>query len=130
MGKEKTLLEQLIDTPESKKQFAQEQFILECTEFICKLMKEKGITRAELADRLGKTKGYISQLLNGRYNMTIRTLADIFYVLDVEVELTPKKDADENMTLTYYPSLGEAVTYKMPRQQNMKLSKSIFKIAC
>jgi transcriptional regulator with XRE-family HTH domain len=47
-------------------------------------MDEAGVTRSELAARLGKTKGYITQLLDGSANMTIRTIADVFLVLGHE----------------------------------------------
>ena len=55
--------------------------ILEVTELICQVMEEKGISRTELAKRLGKSKGYISQLLDGEANMTVRTISDVFTAL-------------------------------------------------
>ncbi len=61
--------------------FEAERLILETTETILRLMEKEGITRAELARRIGKSKGHISQLLNGDRNMTLRTLAEISYAL-------------------------------------------------
>ncbi len=60
----------------------QQHLILDVTEMIVELMNERGVTRSELADRLGKTKGHISQLLSGSRNLTLRTLSDIFVALD------------------------------------------------
>jgi transcriptional regulator with XRE-family HTH domain len=60
----------------------QEHLILDVTEMIVELMNERGVTRSELADRLGKTKGHVSQLLSGSRNLTLRTLSDIFVALD------------------------------------------------
>lgn len=71
--------------PEFRKLLSQEELILEMTEFICKLMRDKNITRKQLAELLGKSKGFVSQLLNGGRNLTLRTLADIFYVLGYKI---------------------------------------------
>jgi transcriptional regulator with XRE-family HTH domain len=77
-----TLTEKLTATPEGMKLYQQERAILELTELLCEIMEGQGVTRSELARRLGKTKGYITQLLDGRTNMTVRTMSDVFGVLD------------------------------------------------
>lgn len=77
-----TLIERLTATPEGMRLFQQERAILDVTELICQIMEEQGVTRTELARRLGRSKGYISQLLDGESNMTIRTLSDVFLALD------------------------------------------------
>jgi len=64
----------------------QESLILEATELICELMQRQGISRRELADRIGRTRGFVSQLLNGSRNMTLRTLADLAYALDHRIQ--------------------------------------------
>lgn len=65
----------------------QERFILEVTERICGYMDEHDVSRAELARRLRKTKGYVSQLLAGGRNLTLRTVADMAEALQVNLEL-------------------------------------------
>lgn len=72
-------------TPEGAKALRQEEFILEVTELICKLMKQQGMSRTELAARMGKSKGRVSQLLDGESNLTLRTLLDIFDALSHKV---------------------------------------------
>lgn len=79
----------LTETQEDLRLYQQEQAILEVTEQICQLMEEHKVSRVELARRLGKTKGMVSQLLDGAANMTIRTIADVFTVLGYKFELTP-----------------------------------------
>jgi transcriptional regulator with XRE-family HTH domain len=75
----------------------QESLILEATELICELMQQQGISRKDLADRIGRTRGFISQVLNGSQNMTLRTLADLAYALDHRIQLTavPLAAADD-----------------------------------
>jgi transcriptional regulator with XRE-family HTH domain len=81
--------------PEFRKLLAEEELILEVTETICDLLEEEKISRKELAERLGKSKGFISQLLNGGRNLTLRTVADILHVLGYKVTLTPYKVDDQ-----------------------------------
>jgi transcriptional regulator with XRE-family HTH domain len=90
-GPEKTLMDQYLEDLEFARLVAQEDLIIEVTETLCELLEKEGISRKELADRLGKTKGFISQLLNGGRNLTLRTLADILHVLGYKVALKPEK---------------------------------------
>jgi transcriptional regulator with XRE-family HTH domain len=73
---------------------AQETLILDATETIIELLEQTGVSRQELAARLGKSKGFISQLLSGERNMTLRTLADLAYMLEHRVALTTKDLAE------------------------------------
>jgi transcriptional regulator with XRE-family HTH domain len=67
----------------------QERLILYVTEVIVGLMREQNISRQDLASRLGKSKGLISQLLSGERNLTLRTLADLGHVLGYRFALRP-----------------------------------------
>lgn len=78
--------------PEFRKLLAEEELILEVTETICDLLEKEKVSRKELADRLRKTKGFVSQLLNGGRNLTLRTVADILHVLGYKVSLNPQKE--------------------------------------
>ena len=55
----------------------QERLILDVTEQLAGALEDDGVTRAELARRLGRTPGFVSQLLGGGRNLTLRTIADI-----------------------------------------------------
>ncbi|MCK9375505.1 MAG: helix-turn-helix transcriptional regulator [Syntrophobacterales bacterium] len=88
---EKTLLDKYAEDPEFARLLAQEELIIEVTETLCELLEMEKISRKELAERLGKSKGFISQLLNGGRNLTLRTVADILHVLGYKVSLTPQK---------------------------------------
>jgi len=84
-----------MNDPEFRKLLAQEELILEVTETICELLEKEKISRKELAERLGKSKGFISQLLNGGRNLTLRTVADILHVLGYRASLTPFKEGKQ-----------------------------------
>jgi transcriptional regulator with XRE-family HTH domain len=80
-----------MNDPEFRKLLAQEELILDFTETICDLLEKEKISRKELADLLGKSKGFVSQLLKGDRNPTLRTVADNFHVLGYKVTLAPHK---------------------------------------
>ena len=62
---------------EYERLLCQERLILDVTELLAGALEDGGVTRAELARRLGRTPGFVSQLLGGRRNLTLRTIADI-----------------------------------------------------
>src|ERR1700744_6181052 len=59
-------------------------------------MRERGLTRADLATRMGVSPGRVSQILSGGENLTLRTLAALSTALDArfDVELSALKDGD------------------------------------
>jgi transcriptional regulator with XRE-family HTH domain len=64
----------------------EEELILDVTENICVALTSEAVTRMELARRLGRTKGFISQLLGGGRNLTLRTIADVADALGYVVQ--------------------------------------------
>lgn len=51
---------------------------------IKEILKEKGISQIELAEKMGKSKQYINNILTGGKGMSIATLVEIAKILDVE----------------------------------------------
>ena len=62
-------------------------------------MRERGISRADLAARMGVSPGRVSQILGGGENLTLRTLAALSTALDARfgIELNTLK-ADDSYT--------------------------------
>src|SRR5258707_7769176 len=65
----------------------QEELILDATEALARALRSSGLTQSELAARLGKTKGFVSQILGGGKNLTLRTLADVAGALGFKVQI-------------------------------------------
>jgi transcriptional regulator with XRE-family HTH domain len=80
----KTLVEKYVEDSEHMRLFQQERSIYEVTAMLESLLEAQGVSRAELAKRLGRTKGWVTQLLDGEANKTIRTIADVCAVLGQE----------------------------------------------
>jgi len=61
--------------------------ILEFTEDVVQEMERQGITRTELARRLGATPAYVTKLLRGKVNFTLATMVRLARALDAEVRV-------------------------------------------
>jgi transcriptional regulator with XRE-family HTH domain len=59
-------------------------------------MRELGLTRADLAARMGVSAGRVSQILGGGENLTLRTLAALSTALDArfDIQLSTLKAED------------------------------------
>lgn len=71
----------------NKRLHREERLILETTLALVDAMQLQGITKTELARRLGKSKGFVTQVLAGGRNLTLRTIADIVDALDCTISL-------------------------------------------
>ena len=81
-----TYLEAFANSPDRLRKFQQEKAIVDVTELICARLDAQGLSRSDLARMLGRTKGWVTQLLDGENNKTIRTVADVFAVLGMSVQ--------------------------------------------
>lgn len=73
----------------------QEEFILEVTERLTEALLEKGVTKAELARRMTRTPGFVSQVFGGGRNLTLRTISDVAAALSLRpvLELAPVRES-------------------------------------
>jgi transcriptional regulator with XRE-family HTH domain len=70
--------------------------VTQLTNEITWYMRERGLTRADLAARMGVSPGRVSQILGGGENLTLRTLAALSTALDAhfDIELRALKGSD------------------------------------
>jgi transcriptional regulator with XRE-family HTH domain len=80
----KSLLAEMLEDRENLRLFLQARAIYDVTDQIEELLTEQGVSRADLARRLGKSEKWVAELLDGEGNKTIRTVADVFAVLNRE----------------------------------------------
>jgi transcriptional regulator with XRE-family HTH domain len=88
-----TKFEELMQTPEFRREFAVEGFIADTAQVIWELMEQRNLKQADLARLLNKTPAFVSQLLNGKANMTVRTLAEVAYALGAKVSLKAEAES-------------------------------------
>lgn len=77
-------------------------------------MKEKGISKADLARKLGKSRASVSQMFNKTPNLTIKKMTEIADAVGVEVKIQIKdfeknkrEKSDIYMTERYKTSVRE-----------------------
>lgn len=83
----KTQHESMMEDPAMRRLLSVEALAAEASETIAKLMAEQGVSKADLARRLNKSRAWVTQLLSGRANVTVRTLAEVAFALDAELKL-------------------------------------------
>jgi transcriptional regulator with XRE-family HTH domain len=80
--------DELMLDPEYKKLYAVEGLIADTAQLIWDLLERGNLKQADLARKLNKTPAFVSQLLNGKANMTVRTLAEVVYALGATVTIS------------------------------------------
>ena len=72
---------------EFRREVEAEALVMSATESICELLEKNGMSRADLAREIGRTRGYVTQLLSGERNMTLHTLSDLAFACNARVTL-------------------------------------------
>lgn len=68
--------------------YAREGLIYNVTEDITVAMEDLGVSKKELARRLGKSPSFVTQTLSGARNMTLGTLSDICFELGFQPRIS------------------------------------------
>ena len=61
--------------------------IIDFTEDLCRWMEEKGVSRAELARRIGTSPAYVTKILRGNSNFTLASMVRIAMALESELRI-------------------------------------------
>jgi len=64
-----------------KKLYLEERLILRVTNVISGCMEEQKVKKVDLAERVGCSKGYITQILDGTANLTLKTISNVLFEL-------------------------------------------------
>lgn len=75
------------ETPESLRFLAEERALIEATELVAERMEARGLTRSALANRLGIGRSEITQRLNGKRNLSVKTLASMLHELGYRIRI-------------------------------------------
>ncbi len=82
--------EELLKSPEYWFENAQNDLFRQVTEY----MEKEGINQNQLANRLCVTKGYVSQILKGEFNYTLKKLIEISLAIGKVPQIEYKTIAD------------------------------------
>jgi transcriptional regulator with XRE-family HTH domain len=76
----------LIKTPEYRLETIQNEIFRQVWAY----MEKEDLNQSQLAKRLGVSKGYISQIINGNFNFTLKKLIELATFIGVVPEITFK----------------------------------------
>ncbi len=80
-------LDSILSDPATRRRYAQNSLIVDTAVALNKALEAADVNQRELAQRLGRSEGFVSQVLSGGGNLTLRTLADFAYGLDCTIDL-------------------------------------------
>lgn len=105
--------------------FTEEAAIFEFTENIVLHMEQLRMNRAQLAKRLNTSKAYITKILNGNANFTIKSMAAIAHALGCEltIGLRPKESASLSLNPHSQSLAAGAVVYLPSFKRNASQGK-------
>ncbi len=78
---------ELVDKNKDSLEFKLEELLYDITEEIYKRMENLGMSQQDLARKLGVSSAYVSKILRGNENISLKTLLKVALALDLEVEL-------------------------------------------
>ncbi|HEX3067410.1 MAG TPA: helix-turn-helix transcriptional regulator [Thermoanaerobaculia bacterium] len=96
-----------------------ERLLIGINEEIVAQMEAKGITRTELARRLGVDKSYVTRMLNGMPNMTLKTLVSVASALDCQVSMP----SFSKLTVAGSDHIKVPAASKRPRSRKSRQSR-------
>lgn len=117
--------EKFVQSPENRRLFEQERLLVEVTELLTGILAREGITRSELARRLGKSKAFVTQVLRGRHNMTLRTVADIFGGAHYQILLEAVPRQDKLRGILEFDSPVNSNCYKWSQDFALQMDRSM-----
>lgn len=88
----KTKYDELMLDPEFRRLDAIEALIADTSQMIADLLEQRNMKQADLARSLKKTPAFVSQLLNGKANLTLRTLAEVAHALGVNLSISAESE--------------------------------------
>ena len=113
--------EQALLERQSTPEFQTERLLLEIGEELVSHLESQGMTQAELARRLNVSPPFVSRLLSGNPNLTLKTLGRIAHALGVRVSVF--LDAESAMSFRSHtkklersepPTLPEEIPDEIP----------------
>jgi transcriptional regulator with XRE-family HTH domain len=85
-------------------------------------MKKNNLNRSQLAEKLGVTKGYVSQILNGDFNHRIATFVDLSLAIGKvpKIELEDLNELINNVREGYEVKKWKIVVRRNPQSQTIE----------
>ena len=97
MTRSKSDYEELAATPGRQASLEHHRLMMEAVQLLRETMARDGISKASLAEKLGRTRGFVSQIFSGTGNLTLKTLGALSSALDLHIHLYGSKNPTWNV---------------------------------
>jgi transcriptional regulator with XRE-family HTH domain len=91
---------------------------MQVTDEITWQMRSMGLSRADLATRMGVSPGRVSQVLSGGENITLRTLAGLAAAVDAEFDVRLHRE-DVGHSTAHFPVMESPTAQAVSRPQEL-----------
>ena len=104
-------------------EFRLERVLFQVAEEISRLMHEQNMSRAEIAERLGVSRAYVTKILNGNPNLTIKTMLRLAEALgrELAIQFAPNVAMQEATV----PQIETGALRKLMRGEYAAVSPSV-----
>jgi len=118
--------EELLKTEEFWFESLQNEIYRMVSEYI----REEGITQTQFAEKLGVSKGYISQIMNGNFNYTLKKLIELSLAVNKapgfefkNLNIFIKEDQSKRYNMPYTPYLNLVPITKITNMSSGETTK-------
>jgi transcriptional regulator with XRE-family HTH domain len=102
--------------PNFQKDVAGKKAVIDASSLIFQAMEEKGFNQTELAKYLGVSKGYVSRLIAGNENLTVKNVAMVLHALGKEYNQTIQENKKKQFsTLETNSSKVKSIVIDKPK---------------
>jgi len=91
---------------------------------VLEILRQKNMTKQELADKMQVSAQYISKIVKGRENLTLETISKLESALDVE--MIDVKDFSQMVQVKSWSCLSQTETIQSRTEQGSRYKKSSF----
>ena len=116
MGRKKWF-EEMLESFKDDFDFRLESILIGLTEQICKVMRERNISRIQLAQRLKVSPPAVTKILNGSSNFTIKTLMSIADALEMNLNIEFRERYSIPVSTGLLSAKTTFVTADLPNRQ-------------
>ena len=102
---------------------AQEFFVIQAQVTINRLMRDRGVSQAELARRLGVSEARVSSMFGNDKNFTLRTIGRILYALGEEAMLTTTREFEAGEEVAQIDTQSAWYSKELKPSEVLKSSK-------
>lgn len=95
--------------------YSYEEALLELGLAISEAMEAQGVNRSELARRVGKEKSYITRLLNGPKNVTLKSIVQLAHALGRDLSIEFREAVQEEAHVDVEEAAVVTATVSLPR---------------